>query len=210
MSPSGDGSSPSVRSRANFAAVASVLALAVALGGGTAFAATHYRITSVKQIKPSVVKKLQGHKGPKGAKGAPGKSGAVAGYFASVESTVVTNHAALAIVHKTLPAGSYIVHADISVFAQKGASAQAGSTIQCTLQGGSASQVQTFSSPYNGQDDNVAQGTLAFDVGTSSTASIAESLTCSDYSGLNGAQGGETGSVSVEGSITAVRTSANS
>jgi hypothetical protein len=189
--------------------VASVLALAVALGGGTAFAASHFRITSVKQIKPSVVKKLRGHKGPKGATGAPGKNGAVAGYTATATSTVLTNHASLAILHKTLPAGSYIVHADISVYAQQGSS-QAGAAIQCTLQGGTGNQTEAYSAPYNPRDDDVTQGALAFDVGTSSTASITESLTCTDYSGANGAQNGDLGTVDVAGSITAVRTSANS
>jgi hypothetical protein len=39
-----------------------LLALFIALGGST-FAATHYRITSSKQIKPSVIRYLKGHNG---------------------------------------------------------------------------------------------------------------------------------------------------
>jgi hypothetical protein len=42
---------------------------------GTSIAARHYLITSTKQIKPSVIKKLHGAKGAKGAKGAAGAAG---------------------------------------------------------------------------------------------------------------------------------------
>jgi hypothetical protein len=54
------------------------LALFVALGG-TSMAARHYIITSTKQIKPSVLKKLHGAVGKTGAKGAAGAPGASGG-----------------------------------------------------------------------------------------------------------------------------------
>ena len=43
---------------------------------GTSIAARHYLITSTKQIKPSVIKKLHGAKGAKGAAGVAGAAGA--------------------------------------------------------------------------------------------------------------------------------------
>jgi len=52
-----------------------VLALAVAVGGGTAYAASKYIITSTKQIKPSVRKALKGNTGPRGPQGAAGPAG---------------------------------------------------------------------------------------------------------------------------------------
>jgi hypothetical protein len=51
------------------------LALFIALGG-TSLAASHFVITSTKQIKPSVIKKLKGNRGAAGAKGPTGTPGA--------------------------------------------------------------------------------------------------------------------------------------
>jgi hypothetical protein len=50
------------------------LALLIALGG-SATAASHYLITSTSQIKPSVLKKLEGRAGTNGAPGSPGTPG---------------------------------------------------------------------------------------------------------------------------------------
>jgi hypothetical protein len=50
------------------------LALFVAMGG-TGMAASHYIITSTKQIKPSVLAQLRGARGPRGATGAQGPAG---------------------------------------------------------------------------------------------------------------------------------------
>jgi hypothetical protein len=51
------------------------LALFVALGTGSAFAASHYLITSPKQIKPSVRRALRDHHGARGPAGATGIQG---------------------------------------------------------------------------------------------------------------------------------------
>jgi hypothetical protein len=51
------------------------IALFVALGG-TGLAASHYIITSTKQIKPSVLRSLQGHAGASGPAGKNGVAGA--------------------------------------------------------------------------------------------------------------------------------------
>jgi hypothetical protein len=51
-----------------------LVALFIALGG-SALAAKHYVITSTKQIKPSVLKKLKGNQGPRGPQGAQGPPG---------------------------------------------------------------------------------------------------------------------------------------
>ena len=64
------------RRRLSYANVASTLALVIALGGGTAWAAHHYLITSTKQIKPSVLRALHGAKGKQGTPGADGRNGA--------------------------------------------------------------------------------------------------------------------------------------
>ena len=65
-----------LRTRFSYANVASTLALALALGGGTAWAAHTYLLTSTHQIKPSVLASLRGRTGPAGAKGAAGVAGA--------------------------------------------------------------------------------------------------------------------------------------
>jgi hypothetical protein len=51
--------------------VVALLALFVALGG-SAFAATQYRITSTKQIKPRVIRYLKGQRGKPGPQGTAG------------------------------------------------------------------------------------------------------------------------------------------
>jgi hypothetical protein len=72
--------------RPSAALVIASLALFVSLGG-TSIAATHYLITSTKQIRPSVLKKLQ-KAGPRGAVGATGAAGAT-GTFGPSNVTIV-------------------------------------------------------------------------------------------------------------------------
>jgi hypothetical protein len=60
---------------ATYANVVATLALCFAVSGGAAYAASHYLITSTKQIKPGVLKQLAGKAGPPGAPGPVGPSG---------------------------------------------------------------------------------------------------------------------------------------
>lgn len=64
-----------VRSRLTYANVVATLALVFAMSGG-ALAATHYLITSKKQISPKVLKELKGNAGAAGGAGAAGAAGA--------------------------------------------------------------------------------------------------------------------------------------
>lgn len=60
--------------RITYANVAATLALVFSMSGG-ALAASHYLISSPKQISPKVLKKLKGNAGAKGAAGTPGAQG---------------------------------------------------------------------------------------------------------------------------------------
>ena len=65
-----------LRNHMSYANVVASLALFFALSGGAAYAASHYLITSTKQIKPSVLAQLKGKAGPAGTNGAGGAQGA--------------------------------------------------------------------------------------------------------------------------------------
>ncbi len=65
-----------IRKRMSYANVTATLALFFAMSGG-ALAASHYLLTSTKQISPKVLKSLQGRVGASGAPGAQGPAGAV-------------------------------------------------------------------------------------------------------------------------------------
>jgi hypothetical protein len=66
----------SIRKHLSYANVVATLALVFAMGG-SAIAAKHYLITSTKQIKPSVLKKLRGASGKVGPVGPQGPVGLV-------------------------------------------------------------------------------------------------------------------------------------
>jgi hypothetical protein len=63
-----------IRPRLTYANVAATLALVFSMSGG-ALAASHYLISSKKQISPKVLKELKGNAGAKGATGPAGAQG---------------------------------------------------------------------------------------------------------------------------------------
>jgi hypothetical protein len=69
---------PSIRRRLSYANITATLALLFSMSGG-ALAASHYLITSTKQISPKVRKELKGDKGPAGPAGPQGAPGAPGG-----------------------------------------------------------------------------------------------------------------------------------
>ena len=84
------------QSRLSYANVVATLALMIALGGGTAWAAHRYLITSTKQIKPSVRNALQGKDGTNGQNGATGATGATgAAGAAGAAGADLTSHTPL-------------------------------------------------------------------------------------------------------------------
>jgi hypothetical protein len=84
------------------ASLIAVLALFVALGG-TAVAA-NYVITSTRQIKPSVLRRLRGKRGPQGPQGAPGTSAVAAlSVVVGPENTIFAGDAESSVA--TCPAG---------------------------------------------------------------------------------------------------------
>ena len=68
----------SIRRHMSYANIVATLALVFAMTGG-AYAASHYLITSTKQISPKALKQLKGKSGSAGAPGAAGPAGPAGG-----------------------------------------------------------------------------------------------------------------------------------
>jgi hypothetical protein len=90
--------------RARYANVVATLALFLAIAGGTAYAARHYLIHSIHQIKPSVVRELRGNRGPRGLRGLRGVRGA-AGSAGKAGTTGATGATGATGFTSTLPSG---------------------------------------------------------------------------------------------------------
>jgi hypothetical protein len=220
------------RKRMSYANIVATLALVLALGGGTAWAAHHYLIVSTKQIKPSVLKKLHGAKGARGASGAnglngtngavgavgatgptgvAGANGAVAGYFAQTSvTTAFTGGTGVSILTKNLPAGNYVLNGN-ETFLAASTSASTQFEVSCTLSD-SAAGTPTDTGVFEGltniivfiipTNSNSVSMTLAINTTAPSTAKIA----CSDVS-----NGGNTYQVNnANAALSAVQTTTNS
>lgn len=220
------------RKRTSYANIVATLALVLALGGGTAWAAHHYLIVSTKQIKPSVLKKLHGAKGARGASGAnglngtngtngavgatgptgvAGANGAVAGYFAQTAvTTSFTGGTGVSILTKNLPAGNYVLNGN-ETFLAASSSASTQFEVSCTLSD-SAAGTPTDTGVFEGltniivfiipTNSNSVSMTLAINTTAPSTAKIA----CSDVS-----NGGNTYQVNnANAALSAVQTTTNS
>jgi|GEM_PF-3538461 len=145
-----------MRRRLNYANVAATLALVFSMSGG-ALAASHYLISSTKQISPKILAKLKGATGKTGATGAtgapgtpgaPGKEGKEGAkgetgpshaYSASGAGTASVN----------VPAGSYAVSGD-GLFYNFGVKAGAG---ECTLEAPGLSEIRFATVPNTGEEE---------------------------------------------------------
>jgi hypothetical protein len=141
------------RSRVSYANIVATLALVVAVGGGTAWAATHkghhhYVITSAGQIKPKVLNKLHGAKGANGAPGADGAVGAkgatgpagatgasgAVGVTTGTDSNVILSAIRSAVVDAVAPStGTDLVIAQIGAHVTFGGAGSAGDSIGCVI-----------------------------------------------------------------------------
>jgi hypothetical protein len=131
-----------VRRQLTYANVAATLALVFSMSGG-ALAASHYLISSTRQINPKVLRKLRGNTGKTGPTGKPGAQGlqgvqgvegkvgpseAISSQTAS-ESFPSAPNAAEIVRKISLPAGSYTLSATV-IAANEDASTQ---QVECIL-----------------------------------------------------------------------------
>jgi hypothetical protein len=186
------------RRRVSYANVAATLALVIALGGGTAWAAKHihYLITSTHQIKPTVLKQLHGAKGANGTNGTngaqgpagpAGAAGAVAGYAVTESSSVTFTAGTLGspttVLSLNLPAGSFLVNAKTVVIASD-SEAPSGTDyadITCQLVDGSTSDTAwwvTDFSPERLLSEYSGRSTLPTEIAVSSSAASTVTLNC--------------------------------
>jgi hypothetical protein len=200
-----------LRQRLTYANVTVTLALVLATGG-SALAASHYLITSTKQISPRVLRALKGRTGPRGPTGAtgpPGKrgftgtrgptgspgpqgerglpgeagppsAGATTGYSAGQGGPIPLGSVASEVEDETLPAGSYVITANVEITAQSEKPGAIG--LRCTLvdEGDLLDSAHSFSSL---AADTVTpkylwQTTLPLDGNLTSASSSAVAIEC--------------------------------
>jgi hypothetical protein len=185
------------------AMVVACLALFLA-STGTSIAARHYLITSTKQIKPTVLKKLKGAKGSKGSKGSTGAIGATgatgpsdawearaAGYHTITSTSFDT-------VTVTVPAGSYDISGTSNLLNWDATNVGG---MQCILYHGASLAVDKSNylddvwvvAPVDvGGTYGPGAATAAVHGSYTTTASTTISLNCSAYAGTNETSNNET------------------
>jgi hypothetical protein len=185
----------------SYANVASTIALVIALGGGTAWAAghIHYKITSTSQIKPSVLKKLHGANGTNGTNGAngaagpvgaTGAAGAVQGLSATegtpVTFTTGTVGSPTTVLTLNLPAGNFLVNAKNVVTAIDSVTPTSAdyADATCQLVDGSTSDTGWLDTQFTDETSLFgsffARATLPTEIAVSSAAPSTVTLGCDE------------------------------
>ncbi len=192
-----------LRRRLTYANVAATLALLFAMSGG-AVAATHYLISSTRQISPKVLKQLRGGTGAKGPAGATGPAGpagpagaagkagiqgiegprgpSTAFQFARNEvGQLASNDTEETVGTLAVPAGTYVAYAKL-YFNNESTTELA--QVQCTLGNNQGANVDT--SVLTAPMKNFFPGTVELDMQVWSLFPSAGDWTvkCEDNSGL--------------------------
>jgi hypothetical protein len=172
------------------------MALVLALGGGSAYAARHYLISSTRQIKPSVIDALRGHV-THGATGVTG-AGSTAGSGGSSASGGLVRWRLTAATAGTADAPTIVTLATVGPFTVTGecfsdgsGNTQAGTYIQ-TSQDGAA--VESYSAGESVPLD-VSDGAVEVD------DTFASGDTASNEEDFEGADGGSWAAESAGGSV---------
>jgi hypothetical protein len=183
----------------SYANVVATLALVFAIGGGSAYAAKHYLITSTKQIKPSVVTALRrttAKLGTTGPTGTSGSSGSVGGTTTGTGLVRWRTTAATAGASPTAPTivtlatdGPFTITGEC--FSDGSGNTEAGTYIQ-TSQDGAAVE-----SGDNGETVPLDASDGAVEVDDT----YASGVTATNSEDFEGADGGSWAAESVDGSI---------
>jgi hypothetical protein len=182
----------------SYANVAATIALVLALGGGSAYAAKHYLVSSTKQIKPSVIAALRGHAGVQtGETGATGP-GSTAGSTGSGGTGVFRWRAGAATagagpdsptIVKLATVGPFTVTGEC--FSDGSGNTQAGTYIQTSVDGAA---VESYSAGEEVPLD-AADGAVEVD------DTFASGDSSSHEEDFEGADGGSWAAVSADGSV---------